>query len=482
MALRCGSRSWTWGELCSEAGGWQRGLASRGVGPGDRVAIVAGSQALFVAAYLGVLATGAVAVPLNPASPPAELSRELAAVGAKAAVGDPGGAAALADLGKAGAGPGHVLVPGSPAEAGPGSSAPGPGALEPVPRERDDLAVLLFTSGTAGSPKPAMLTHGNLLANQDQVLGVPAHAIHPDDRCLAALPLFHIYGLNVVLGLALATGAGLVLLARGGPSEALAAVEEHQVSVVAGAPPMFAAWAGTGEAAVLRSVRLAVSGGAALPREVAERFTDRFGIPLGQGYGLTEASPVVASTLVDGRAGPGSVGAPLPGLELRLVDEGGGEALPGDPGEIWVRGPNVFAGYWGAPGATARVLGPDGWLHTGDVAVVDGAGSLHLVNRAKDLIVVSGFNVFPGEVEAVLAAHPAVAEAAVAGFPDRRSGEAVRAYVVPAPGADPPGEKELIDHCARYLARYKCPVEVVVADALPRIATGEVLRRALGRP
>jgi long-chain acyl-CoA synthetase len=224
-------------------------------------------------------------------------------------------------------------------------------------------------------------------------------------------------------------------------------------------------------------VRLALTGAAPLPAEAIQAFQARFGLPIREGYGLTEASPVV-TTSVGIEPKPGSVGRVLPGIEVRLVDADGADVLAGDQGEVWVRGANVFAGYWDDDEATARVLDPQGWLHTGDVAVVDDDGYLWLVDRAKDLIIVSGFNVYPSEVEEVIAEHPGVAEAAVVGVAHPHTGEAVKAYVVARPGVELV-EEQIVRHCAEHLARYKCPTKVLVVDELPRNASGKLLRRIL---
>ena len=281
-----------------------------------------------------------------------------------------------------------------------------------------------------------MLTHGNLLSNIEQVQGHPGLRIRPDDIALGVLPLFHVFGLNVVLGTGLAAGATTVLAAEFHAASTAALTASERVSVVAAVPSMFAAWLTLPADAdpSFASVRLAVSGAAALPEDVARRFRERFGVPVREGYGLTEASPIVTTTAIDDVLRPGSIGPPLPGVDVRLVDRDGDDVLAGDPGEIWVRGPNVFPGYWDDPATTARVLTPDGWLRTGDVAVADDDGCLSLVDRAKDLVIVSGFNVYPAEVESVLAEHPDVAEVAVVGVDDPRTGEALVAYVVPAAG------------------------------------------------
>ena len=471
----------TYGELRSQVAGIRGALVARGVAPGDRVAIVAANNPFFVAAYLGVLGVGGVAVPLNPLSPPPELGRELSVVGARLALVDDTGAAAFG--GDPAAGPEGLEVVAIGELVGGG-----PAAL--VERADDDLAVLLFTSGTAGLPRAAMLTHGNLRANLDQIRATTVSgAVDPaagpataDDVALGVIPLFHIFGLNAVLGLALAVGATVVLVERFDPPAALALLAEHGITVVSGVPTMWRAWADlpppdAGGANPMASVRLGVSGAAALDPELRRAIAARYGVVLAEGYGLTEASPVVTSGV--GREAPdGSIGLPLPGVLVRLIDRFGEDALVGDPGEIWVKGPNVFTGYWDDPEATRAALTEDGWLRTGDLAVVDDDGFLWLVDRAKDLIIVSGFNVVPAEVEAVLMGHPDISEAAVVSVPDPRSGEAVKAFVVLVAGAHI-DEAAIVDHAARHLARYKCPSIVTVVDELPHGVTGKLLRRQL---
>jgi long-chain acyl-CoA synthetase len=271
-------------------------------------------------------------------------------------------------------------------------------------------AVLLFTSGTAGTPRAAMLSHGNLRANLQQSAVLPG-GLRIDDVMFGVLPLFHVFGLNVMLGLTLAAGAQLVLVDRFDPLAALDLIAAHQITVVAGAPQMWHAWANAPDVAgdAMASVRLALSGADRLPDATYERIRQRFGLRIREGYGLTEASPTVTSALGTD-APPGSIGRPLPGIELRVVDDDGDDVFVGDPGEIWVRGANVFQGYWGDPEATARALTDSGWLRTGDLAVVDDEGTLRIVDRAKDLIIVSGFNVHPAEVESIIAEYPGVAE------------------------------------------------------------------------
>jgi long-chain acyl-CoA synthetase len=454
VALRHGDTTISYRDLAERAARFAGWLVTEGVRPGDRVAFAGINHPAFVVAYLGTLRAGAVAVPLNPQAPDAELDRDVAAVEATVVLRAP-------DL----------------LDAPDGEPAP------LVDRAEDDVAVLLFTAGTAGQPKAAMLTHGNLAANVRQVLDHPGLALRPDDVGLGVLPVFHVFGLNVGLGVTLAAGGSIVMIEHFDPAESIRQVREHTVTVVAGVPAMYVAWLALPEAEApadaFASVRLAVSGAAALPSDAAAGFHDRFGLVVHEGYGLTEASPIVTTSALGTDAPrPGSIGPPLPGVDVRLVDVDGADVLAGDPGEIWVRGPNVFPGYWRDQQATARALTDDGWLRTGDIAVLDDTGALSLVDRSKDLVIVSGFNVYPAEVEDVLLAHPDVAEAAVVGETHPRTGEAVVAFVVAEPGRTPTAD-ELGAHCARSLARYKCPARVEVVDALPRSFAGKVLRREL---
>lgn len=479
---RDGDAVMTYGELRRQVAGLRGGLARLGVRAGDRVAMLFGNTPGFVVTYLAVLGVGAVAVPIDPSFPASAVERELRTIGPRLAVvgragagtfsGIDGGAVGLEAVVAAegstldGAESYEELVEGLPADA--------------IARSDANLAALLFTAGTGGDPKAAMLTHGNLLSNLRQTQRFAGQTIHSHDVGLGVIPLFHIFGLNVVLGLPLIAGASLVLVEHFDAAATLSLVAERGVTIIASIPQMYAAWLAvegtTGEE--LRSVRLAVSGASPLPDEVGTGMEERFGVQLWEGYGLTEASPIVTSSLVVGRPEAGAIGAPLPGVEVRVVDANGQDTLVGDAGEIWVKGPNVFAGYWNDPATTARVLTPDGWLRTGDVAVADEDGCLHIVDRAKDLIIVLGFNVVPSEVEETLIEHPGIAEAAVIGVPHPSSGETVKAFVVPEPGAKLDAS-EIVEYCSSRLARYKCPTEVSIVTSLPRGGMGKLLRRAL---
>ncbi|CAN5913307.1 fatty acid--CoA ligase family protein [soil metagenome] len=481
-ALISRGRATDYGTLRQEVGGLRGGLVGLGLEPGDRVGIVCANNWYFVASYLAVLGMGGVAVPLNPLSPPKEIERELAAVGARALVVGPAARATASELDRSQLPVlEHVIY--SEGHTGEGAVALSDLlAHDPVPvvdRDEKDLAVLMFTSGTAGYPKAAMLSHGNLLANIDQSIGLRGDGGSADDVGFGVLPLFHIFGLNVVLGTVLRAGASVLLIERFDPTSAVEAIAKHGVTVLAGAPTIWSTWAAMPglDADVFASVQVATSGAAHLDTHVAETFKTRFGLEVGEGYGLTEASPVVTASMgLPWR--PGSVGAPLDGVEVRLVDLDGRDSLVGDPGEMWVRGPNVFQGYWNDPEATANAVDPDGWLHTGDVALVDDEGFLYLVDRAKDLVIVSGFNVFPAEVEEVILQIEGVQECAIVGVPHPHTGESVKAFVVVEAGFSHE-EDAIIEFCARYLARYKCPQKVNFVDSLPMNVSGKVLRRAL---
>ncbi|MBI2710469.1 MAG: long-chain fatty acid--CoA ligase [Actinobacteria bacterium] len=483
VALISRNRRTTYGELRSQIARMRGGLVGLGIEPGDRVGIICANNWYFVLSYLGILGAGAVAVPLNPLSPARELERELAAVGTRAVILGPAGRQAFAAVERSRVPTLEaVVVSGADDIVG---STPLDAVLagEPAPvveREDGDLAVLIFTSGTAGSPKAAMLSHGNLRSNIEQVLASTGFEHRPDDVSLGVLPMFHIYGLNAVLGVALARGGTILLIERFDPQSAAEAIGRQGVTIIAGAPTMWAAWASMPDLppGTFATVRMAASGAARLAPEVAARVHERFGLDLAEGYGLTEASPVVTSSAGISPHKVGSIGVPLPGVEVRLVDADGEDVLIGDEGEIWVRGPNVFGGYWNDRRATAAALTPDGWLRTGDIAVVDDDGYVFLVDRAKDLIIVSGFNVYPAEVEEVLVDHPGIEQAAVVGVSHPYSGEAVKAYVVAAPGASIE-EDDVIAFAAQHLARYKCPEKVMFVDEIPHGLAGKVLRRAL---
>jgi long-chain acyl-CoA synthetase len=482
-ALAFRGRSITYAQLDDAVSRAAAALKDGGVEPDDRVALLLGNVPEFVYALYGIWRAGAVAVPLNVMLTAEEVGYILADAGTKAAVVEVGYLPTilavrdrLSDLDRI------LVIAGPPVPTGTVSfeqELDRPPLANGPAREDDDLALLQYTSGTTARPKGAMLSHGNLRANLDQMNEVAGMRLDEDDVVLVVLPMFHIYALNVVVGMALRAGATIVLEERFDPVETLALIRRHRVTMIPGAPPMYGAWlAGEEPGDAFGSVRMAVSGAAPLPPEVAEGFADRFGVKLWDSYGLTEAGPAVTTSALGEEPKPGSIGLPLPGLEVRLVDEDGEDVEDGDPGEIAVRGPNVFRGYWGREDESAEAFLPGWWLRTGDVAVRDEGGALYLVDRKKDLIIVSGFNVYPTEVEDALLRYAAVAEVAVIGVPDERSGEAVKAFVVLKPGESATAE-QILEDVRGFLARFKVPSALEIVDSLPKHVTGKVLRRAL---
>ena len=492
-------RRTSWEELDDAVTGLARGLEDLGLVAGNRVVIATANRPEFVVTYLATLRARLVAVPVNPRSATGELLRMVADCGARLVVADSTtitaaravvtglqeAVAADDDL-RARAVVPRVLAldcPPAQGEADYASLVSRPVAPEPdqLPHARDPerLALLLYTSGTSAHPKAAMLSHRALLANVDQAAGVDPPMVTADDVVYGVLPLFHVYGLNAVLGQVLRQQATLVVADSFDPAGALEHIARHRVSVVPVAPAVLAHWHGVEELADrLSGVRLVLSGAAPLSPELAEEFRRRTGLTVHQGYGLTEAAPVVTSTLCSAEAKPGSVGTPLPGVSVRLVDEAGGTPASDDPGEILVAGENLFDGYW-----PDRADGPvDGWFGTGDIGILDAEGDLFLVDRLKELVIVSGFNVYPTEVEDVLDDVDGVAEAAVVGVPDELTGEAVVAYLRPDAGRQEPAEElqeRAGQECERRLARFKRPVRIEVVDVLPRTVTGKVAKGSL---
>ena len=464
-------------------------LAGAGLRPGDRILMSAATSIELVETHVAALRLGLVVVPANTAYREREIAHLMGDSGPRAAVvdeSDRAGWIRRADP--------DVLVVGPDVDVGPGP-APVLDAVRP-----EDPAILGYTSGTTGTPKGAVLSHGNLLASSESVR--LAWRWTGDDRLVLALPLFHIHGLGVGLHGTLLTGASAVLLPRFDPDTVLDAAAAHDATLFFGVPTMYARLAGSPRLGELGRLRLCVSGSAPLPPPVFDRLADGSGQRILERYGMTETGMNVSNPY-DGERRPGTVGFPLPGVELRLAPGGMGgvppTAAPGgrgvsprqrrrEPprsgaakvsGEVQLRGPNVFGGYWRRPDATAAAFTDDGWFKTGDIGEHDPDGYLRLVGRAKDLIITGGLNVYPREVEDVLLEHPAVAEVAVAGIPDPEWGEIVTAWVVPAPGATPPKDAELAGFAADRLARFKCPRRFVFVDALPRNALGKVLRHEL---
>ena len=491
--VESGGRSLTWAQLEDEVARIATGLGVAGVRAGQRVMIVVGNRIEFVTAYLGVLRAQVVAVPVNPRSTSGEIARMLLDSGTRLVVVDESAVhvvrRALSELDDQPA-PQVAVVGAEPGEGELAFAALRADVVRRVPPLPDPerLAALLYTSGTSGRPRAAMLSHRALLANLEQVASVEPSMMHGDDVVLGVLPLFHVYGLNAVLGGVLRHRARLLLVDRFDPQAVLDLIEDEACSVVPVAPAVFPYWLPDEHLRErMGPVRLVLSGSAPLEPAVIDEFTAITSIPVHQGYGLTEASPVVTSTLCSVELQSGSVGAALPGIEIRLVDETHRLLEGEDPGEIQIRGANLFSGYW-PDGAD----GPDdeGWYGTGDVGFLDASGDLFLVDRVKELIIVSGFNVYPTEVEDVLREVAGVADAAIIGAPDEMTGEAVVAYVVAASGVtEVELEEDVRRHCSDRLARFKQPTRIGFVDELPLTVTGKVQkgrlrgierRRALG--
>ena len=477
---------WTWAQLRRTVDDVAAGLDAWGLDPGDRIAVQAATSAEFVAVYLGALQAGLVVVPVNPAYTLAELEHILADAEVRLLVtGSVSVVSTASRLRAALPSLQHIVVAArSGADELPTvAELIAAGAGRPaVHRDRtgEDLAVLLYTSGTSGSPKGAMLSVRALLANLAQFAKLTPRPVSPTDVLYLPLPLFHIFGLNGGLGMALHFGATVVLAERFEAEAGLATIAEQGVTVVIGAPLEFAVWAAHPDfEQSFAGVRFALSGSAPLPPELVGDY-GRVGVALFEGYGLTEAAPVITLNLLPAADQPagwtepkaGSIGRPLPGVEVRLLDSAGEEVEPGDLGTLEVRGDNLFSGYWpdGAGGPDQ-----DGWFGTGDLAVADDEGDYYLVGRRSDLVLVNGFNVYPAEVEAVFGKLAGVREVAVLGEPDETGAEAVIAYVVPQPGValDP---DELLQQAAVSLARFKLPRRIVEVDTLPHTATGKVMK------
>jgi long-chain acyl-CoA synthetase len=345
----------------------------------------------------------------------------------------------------------------------------------------EDTAVILYTSGTTGHPKGAELTHGNLTSNTE-VSRADIVRAGPDDVIFGGLPLFHVFGQTVALNVAVAAGACLTLLPRFDAQHALRIIAGHRVTVFEGVPTMYVALLHAPDRADYdtSALRMCLSGGAALPVEVLRGFEEAFKVPVLEGYGLSETSPVASFNLPDREQKPGSIGTPIRDVQMRVVDEEDHEVPQGEVGEIIISGPNVMKGYWQRPEATAEAIS-DGWFHTGDLARVDEDGYFFIVDRKKDLVIRGGYNVYPREIEEVLYEHPAVAEAAVIGLPHPSLGEEVGAAVALKPGAAVTPE-ELRDYVKGQVAAYKYPRHVWIVDALPKGPTGKIVKREIIPP
>lgn len=477
----------TWAELDGAVSAEADRLVAAGVTPGVRVVVRLANGAAFCVALLGGLRAGAVVVPHGPVA----VARELDIVFSDclpsvvvAAEGDDAARASASPVGAA------VIAPPDLSARAEGRAGVGGG---------EDIALLVYASGTTGLPRGIRLSHRALLANREQTAALRPAPVTSVDRVLVSLPLFHIFGLAAGFLQVCWAGATVVLTERFAPADLAEILRTHRVSALAGVPTMFRTLLDLPHddlRAATADLRLCTSGGAPLPPAWLAAFREATGLAIVEGYGLTEAGPVVTTNPLGAPPKPGSVGRALPGVELRLVDAQGRPidvaSVPdeddddidvdidegdegNDTGLVAVRGPNLFSGYWpdgrGGPDA-------DGWFRTADVGFLDADGDLHLVDRSSDVVIVSGFNVYPREVEQVLLSIEGVTEAAVVGQHDERAGEVVKAVLVtdPAAGVD---EETVRAYCAQRLARFKVPAVIVFVDALPRTPTGKIARRQL---
>jgi malonyl-CoA/methylmalonyl-CoA synthetase len=457
-----------------------RFLDDLGIEPGDRVALQLPKCLEFIYLHLATLHLGAIALPLNPAYPPDELIYYLRDAGARVFFADQSVEAQmdslrseLPDLEEC-----IVLRPSIPGHFDTVLAKASPHPVQIVTSAPDTTAVLIYTSGTTGRPKGAQITHGNLSANLAALH--TAWGWQPDDVLLHVLPIFHVHGLFVALKGALNAGATTLLMRSFGARATLKTMIERQCTVFMAVPTIHRRLLAVPDAATfdLSQMRLITSGSDRLPDETFIGFQETFGYTLVERYGMTETGMNLSNPL-RGERRIGSVGLPLPGVEARIADPETGESLPdGVVGEVQIRGPHVFKGYWQQPEKTAEAFTPDGWLHTGDLGLREPDGYFTLQGRAKDLIITGGLNVYPAEVERVLAEHPAIAASAVIGCSDPEWGERVTAVVVLNPD-HPVSADALIAFCRERLAAYKAPKAIHFAEALPRNAMGKVQKAQL---
>ncbi|MFN8204087.1 MAG: long-chain fatty acid--CoA ligase [Solirubrobacteraceae bacterium] len=451
-------------------------LRARGVGPGDRVGIMLPNVPFFAPVYYGILRLGAVVVPMNVLLKGREIAFYCRDSGARVlfAWHD------FADAARSGAGEaGTELVLVAPGEFEQLIMATEP-VRELADRDDGDTAVILYTSGTTGTPKGAELTHANLRRNAD--VSRAMFDIGPDDVVLGALPLFHSFGQTCAMNATLAGGGTLTLIPRFDPGKALEILQRDRVTVFAGVPTMYGAMLHypQRDRFDLSALRVCASGGAAMPVEVMRGFEQAFGCRVLEGYGLSETSPVASFNQPDRPSKPGSIGTPIEGVEMKVVDDDGHDLPVGEVGEIVIRGHNVMKGYLGRPDATAQAIRA-GWFHTGDMARVDEDGYFFIVDRKKDMIIRGGYNVYPREVEEVLYEHPAVREAAVVGVPHDEWGEEIGAAVALKEGACVSAD-ELREYVKENVAAYKYPRKIWFVDELPKGPTGKILKREISAP
>jgi long-chain acyl-CoA synthetase len=476
-AIRLGDVELSYAELDDRSARLATLLRERGIEPGDRVGVMLPNVPDFPVAYYGVLRAGAIVVPMNVLLKRREIAFYLEDSGAGLLLAWHG----FAEEARAGAAEtGADLI-----EVEPASFATTLSELEPTPglaeTAEEDTAVILYTSGTTGKPKGAELTHLNLFRNAD-VSSRKTCEIAEGDVVLGALPLFHSFGQTVGMNASMKVGACLTLVPKFDPGEALATMQRDGVTHFYGVPTMFGALLHHPERASFdtSALRTCITGGASMPVEVLHGFEDAFGAVVLEGYGLSETSPVACSNHPDGKRKAGSIGTPIEGVEMRLVDENDEPVKQGEVGEVVIRGHNIMKGYWQRPDATAEAM-RGGWFHSGDMARIDEDGCFFIVDRKKDMIIRGGYNVYPREVEEVLFEHPKIREAAVVGVPHDEWGEEIGAAVVLHDGEELPPE-EVSAYVKERIAAYKYPRLVWFLDDLPKGPTGKILKREIETP
>lgn len=494
VAYRFMGKDTTYAEFEQAVGRFAQGLQDLGVQKGDHVAILLGNTPHYLISLYATMRLGATAIPINPIYTPDEISYIIRNGDVKVIVAldallpmvemavqalphveafiicetTPDVAEKVASLSDAARVKTYLLSQ---------IVATASGLLEPLDVLDDDIAIILYTSGTTGTPKGAMLTHGNVYSNARDVasyLGFVA-----DDRIIATLPVFHVFALTVVINAPLLSGATILLAPRFSPTETFAMAKEQKATVFAGVPTMYnyLYQLPNSKPDDFSTIRLAISGGSSLPVALLHNFEEKFNVQISEGYGLSEASPVTCFNPLDHSRKAGSIGININNVENRVVDEYGREVPVGEVGELIVRGPNVMKGYYKMPEETDAAI-RDGWLYTGDLAKKDEEGYFFIVDRKKDMIIVGGFNVYPREVEEVLFAHTSIVEAAVIGVPDANFGEAVQAFIVLKDGVETTTE-DILAYCAKHLVKYKVPKVIEILDELPKNTTGKILRRSL---
>jgi len=472
-AIKQGEQILSYGDLDAASARFATILRSRGVESGDRVAMIMPNVAYFPIVYYAILRVGAIVVPMNPLLKASEITYTWKDSGARVAVVFP---LFAEEATKAASVVGTEVIVTVPGEWDAELARTDPTELV-ADRTSEETAVILYTSGTTGQPKGAELTHDNLRSNVRTTIETVL-PMGPGDVIFGGLPLFHSFGQTVGLNSAIAGGACLTLLPRFDGEQALSIIANDRVTVFLGVPTMYMGLLAVKdkERFDTSALRVAASGGASLPVEVLHDVEQTFSFALLEGYGLSETSPVASFNHPDRPTKPGSVGTPIRGVEFGLRDEDDAEVADGEIGEIVIRGENVMKGYWNQPDATADAM-RGGWFHTGDLARRDEDGFYFIVDRKKDMINRSGFNVYPREVEEILYGHPAVAEAAVFGVPDAMSGEEIAALVTLKEGASAT-EVELRNYVKELIAAYKYP-RIIRFGPIPKGPTGKILKREI---